>query len=115
MSLIQFILLVIIAAAAFGAIRQFRQGGLSVRRLIVWITLWIAAAMIVILPQTATLIANIVGVGRGSDFIIYLSIVGLAYLVFRLFVKIEDMEREITRLVRELALEKTFKEEKRIL
>lgn len=107
MSLIQFILLVIIAAAAFGAIRQFRQGGLSVQRLVVWVALWIAAAVIVILPQTATLIANIVGVGRGSDFIIYLSIVGLAYLVFHLFVKIEDMEREITRLVRELALRDT--------
>lgn len=107
MSLIQFILLVIIAAAAFGAVRQFRQGGLSVRRLVVWIALWVVAAVIVILPQTATLIANIVGVGRGSDFIIYLSIVGLAYLVFRLFMKMEDMEREITRLVRELALKDT--------
>ena len=110
MSLIQFILLVCIFTVGFGVVRHFRQGRLKLIWLIVWILLWIGAAVIVLLPWTSTLIANLVGVGRGADFVIYLSIVGLAYLVFRLFMKIEDVEREITRLVRALAIEEAVGE-----
>ena len=111
MSIIQFILVIAIAAAGFGTFRQFRQGRLSLAWLLIWLLLWTGSAIVVLLPWTTTLVANLVGVGRGSDFIIYLSIVGLAYLVFRLFVKIEDVEREITRLVRTLALEKAGRQE----
>mgnify|MGYP001561203442 CR=1 FL=1 len=56
-------------------------------------------------PQTTDVIAKLVGVGRGADFIIYLSLIALFYLMFRLFGKIEDVEREITKLVRKLAIE----------
>ena len=43
-------------------------------------------------------------VGRGVDTAIYFSIVMLFYLLFRSFAKIEDLDRQLTRVVRANAL-----------
>ena len=56
------------------------------------------------LPSTLSHLANLTGVGRGVDVIIYLSIIALFYMVYRSYVKMENMEREITKLVREIAI-----------
>ena len=42
----------------------------------------------------------------------YVSIIALFYAVFRLLVRIEDVEREITKLVRTLAIQEKEAEEK---
>ena len=75
-----------------------------------WAFFWVIASVVTLLPQTTTVAARLVGVGRGADFVLYLSVIALFYLIFRLFVKIEDLELEITRLVRKLALEESEKE-----
>ena len=61
--------------------------------------------MVAVLPQTADALARVVGVGRGADVVIYLSLIAIFYLIFRLYVKIEQVEGEITRLVRKLSLD----------
>lgn len=57
------------------------------------------------MPQTTDVIASKLGVGRGVDVVIYVSLMVLFYVVFRLFIKIEEVEREITTLVRKLAID----------
>ncbi len=101
---VQFLILAFALFALARAFAQFRAGRLSIFWFLSWMILWVAVAMVGVLPKTATLFANAVGVGRGSDLVIYVSLAALFYLVFRLFVKIEDTQREITRLVRTLAL-----------
>jgi hypothetical protein len=59
---------------------------------------------VVLRPETATFLARSLGVGRGADVVIYLSVAALFYLQFRLFGRLEDHERQITALTRELAL-----------
>lgn len=55
-------------------------------------------------PDTASFFANLVGVGRGADLVVYLAVVLLFVLVFQLHVSHVRMERELTKLVREEAL-----------
>jgi len=55
-------------------------------------------------PDTASVIANIVGVGRGADLIVYVGLVLLFVLVFQLHVSHVRLERQLTKLVREEAL-----------
>lgn len=105
MSVIQILIVLFSLFAITRALRQFRQGALTIAWLIVWVFFWLAVGGVVLAPQTTDALARFVGVGRGADFIIYISLTALFYLAFRLFVKIEDVEREITRLVRKLALE----------
>lgn len=104
MSVIQLVLIVVAGFGIFAAVQRFRRGGLSRLQLALWCVLWIAIIAVVFRPETASFLARMLGVGRGVDVIVYLSIVALFYLQFRMFGKLEDHERQITTLTRELAL-----------
>ena len=71
-----------------------------------WIFFWILAVMAVLWPNSTTILANSVGIGRGSDFVLYIAIVLLFYLIFKLHIKIEEINRNITKVVRKDAIEK---------
>ena len=104
MTVIQ-VILTLFAAFGFGAaVARFRRGDMRLKHLVLWTLLWAAVVAVVLRPETASEVADRLGVGRGADVVVYLSIVALFYLQFRLFARVEDQERQITRLARELAL-----------
>jgi hypothetical protein len=105
MTIIQLLIVAFVLFAALRAIMKFREGNLRITWVIFWILFWFAAGVVAILPQTTDFAARFVGVGRGADLVTYASLIMLFYLVFRLFVKLEEVERQITRLVRKLSLE----------
>jgi len=99
--------IVIIAFAAFALSRtvlKLRQGEVHSAWAAAWAVLWIGTAVVAVLPQTASWFASILGVGRGADAVVYLSIILLFYVMFRVFVRLERIEHEITLLVREMAM-----------
>ena len=110
MTAIQFLIIAFAAFALARAVSQFRAGKLPRLWFVFWLFFWAAAVFVAVLPQTTDMVAQWVGVGRGADFITYISLIALFYLFFRLFIKIEDVERQLTRLVRKLAMEE-FKNE----
>lgn len=112
MSVIQFLIVAFSVFAIARTFRQFRKGKLTLAFLFLWIFFWVIVGVVVVLPQTTDTLARFVGVGRGVDAIMYVSIIALFYMVFRLLVRIEEVEREITKLVRTLAIEESEKDEK---
>jgi len=90
--------------------KQFRAGRLDRKKLAGWVLFWLIVGVVGVLPQTTEMAARLVGVGRGVDLAIYVSLIALFYLVFRLYVKIEDVERDVTKLVRTIALKDSEKE-----
>lgn len=109
MTPIQILILLFALFAISRAAKQFRTGALTIAWLIFWVCFWIAVGAVTFAPQTTDALARFAGVGRGADMVVYLSLVGLFFLVFRLFIKIEDVEQEITQLVRKDAIEKVEK------
>ncbi len=105
MSLIQLFIIVFALFALSRTVRQFKKGGLTLAWLLFWVIVWIGVGVVVALPQTTDVVARFVGVGRGADLIVYVALVGLFFLVFKMFAKVESVEQEITRLVRKLAIE----------
>lgn len=104
MTVIQ-ILLIIFAVFGFAAaVSRYRRGGIAFRQLALWALLWLAVAGVVLHPETASFVARRLGVGRGADVVLYLAIAAIFYLLFRMLARLEDHERQITRLTRELAL-----------
>ena len=57
-----------------------------------------------IAPTASTTIANWVGVGRGVDFAFYLSTIAIWSLLLRLIQKQSTTSRELTLLIREIAI-----------
>ena len=117
MSLIQFIILAAVAVIWWRLYKRFRQSELTMLEFVAWFGLWLMVALVVLLPQVASYLAAVVGVGRGSDLVTYLSLVLVFYLLFKIFIKHEKLERQLTSLVRGLAIkeaESSVTQEKKI-
>lgn len=95
------------------AFLRFKSGELSLVGFFFWSCLFSLAVVIVLFPELTSLVATRFGIGRGVDAVLYISIVLLFYLVFRLYIFLEDIRHEITELVQKLALEKDDKKSKK--
>ena len=104
--MIQVIIIIFIVFALSRVLLRYRDGAITVKELLFWLVFWIAASVAVLLPQTTSFLANLVGVGRGVDLAIYVALVIIFYMMFRIFVRLEKIEQDITKVVREVGLKK---------
>ena len=104
---IQIFLLLFILFAITRVYLRAKEKILSIRVSTFWFLTWTAAAVGILLPKTTENIASFFGVGRGVDVIVYISLVLVFYLIFRIYVMIEDLRHEITYIVRQVALQNT--------
>jgi len=100
----QIIVIIFCLYAAFRVWQKVKAKSLGSRWGAFWLAFWIGVGVVVALPWTTSLLAARLGVTRGVDLVIYVSVIVLFYLVFRLTLKIEKLEGNITKLVREIAL-----------
>ena len=99
------ILIVIIAVVYFSRLRRKTWD-----RLIV-IFFILTGAVLIAVPDMSTAIAQLVGVGRGADLLLYLGIVGLSFVCLLLYAKLRQMETTLTELVRLVALQNAISPE----
>ncbi|KKU92417.1 MAG: hypothetical protein UY21_C0001G0040 [Microgenomates group bacterium GW2011_GWA1_48_10] len=109
MTLIQLLLSIFLLFALSRVILRFRGGQLSPLEFAFWSILFVAAIFGIFLPEQTSQLAKILGIGRGADLVVYVSIVIIFYLVFRLYIMIENLRHEITEIVRKIALENVIK------
>jgi len=109
---IQVILLSFIALLIIRTFRRVHEGVVSDIGALGWMLIWIIGAGVVILPDSTSRLAEIVGVGRGVDVVVYVGMILVFFLIFKLYNRTVTMEQEITRLVRALALKDDHTDEK---
>ena len=109
----QLIITIFVVFAVSRVVLRYQERKLTIYALISWCLLWGLVELIIFKPNITSEIAQILGIGRGADLIIYISIVALFYLIFRIYIKLEDIERQITYLVRQIALKKPVKKIKK--
>jgi len=64
----------------------------------------VAAIVAVIVPEQLTLLANLVGVGRGTDLLVYALVQVVAFQLFNTYAKDKQNQRQIVHLARRLAI-----------
>lgn len=104
MLLIQILLSFSVLATLWLVWRRKRQAAVSLGIAILWTIGALAALVVVWIPEIASRAAHILGVGRGSDLVVYLGLPLLFVLVFQLYVSHVRLERQLTELVRREAL-----------
>jgi len=104
MQAIQIVLTIFAALAVSRVLIRYRRGGMRLLHLGLWLIFWAAVIVVSVHPTTTDRLAILLGVGRGVDTAMYLSLLLIFYLQFRSFAKIEDMDRQLTRVVRANAL-----------
>ncbi len=99
-----FVLFVLLAIS--GVVKKKREGLLGTKGTFFWIIFWLTTTVAVLWPNSTVVVANTFGIGRGTDFVLYIAIAVLFYLVFKLHVKLEVVGKDITKVVRKNALDK---------
>lgn len=95
------------------AILRFRDKSINVKELIFWCVVWVGAIVVAITPQVTVIFARLAGIGKGIDILLYVGFIVLFYLVFRLYVKLENLRKELTNLVREISIKEGKENKKR--
>ncbi len=111
--LIQYFLSFLILLIIYRVVIKWKQGILASKDVVFWIGFWFVVGLIILLPDTTSFLAELVGVGRGADLIVYLSIVLIFYIIFQMTIKIEKIERNITKVVRTVAMKDEVENNKR--
>jgi len=108
-SILQIVVVLFALFALSRAFLRFKDSKITKKELALWAIVWIAAIIVILIPGTTSIVAKMLGVTRGADVVVYFSIILLFYLVFRVYVKLESIEQEITKVVREVAIKKKKK------
>lgn len=72
---------------------------------ILWMTLWALAAITISFPELTTRMAALVGIGRGADLVLYTGLLATLGGFLVLNSRLRRVESDLTKLVRELALQ----------
>jgi len=104
MILFQLLFTIFSLFAIITVVRQRKQGLLSHAWTLFWIGFWILADVVVFIPDSITIFANKLGIGRGTDLITYVAFALIFFVLFRLHVKLHEIQRDVTTAVRKDAL-----------
>ncbi len=104
MVFIQFLIIAFVLLVISRIILSFKRRKISFKSLLFWLGLWLAISIVFLLPQITDYLAKMLGFWRGADVAVYFSILLIFYFIFRMFVKFEKIESDITTIAREIAL-----------
>jgi len=108
---IQILISLVSTVIIFKAIGKLRKREVHAQTFTAWVLFWICVIAVVWQPNLTDYLAHFLQVTRGADAVFYLSLVVIFYLFFKLFTKVERIDQDITRLVREIALRDQEKKE----
>lgn len=102
--LIQLLVTIVSGFVILKTVSKFRKKEIPFLLCVVWSFFWILGIVLVWQPSIADKMAALLQVGRGTDAILYLSLVAIFYLIFKIFVRFEKLDKDLTALVREIAI-----------
>lgn len=85
-------------------VERYQRAFLPKAEMLVWLGFWLLVSLAVWWPRGTDVIAQLLGVSRGADVIFAASIAMIFYLLFSLFSQVHRLARELTQLVRALAI-----------
>jgi len=101
----QIIAIIIIGFFGVKLVLEKKKKEISNLEFYFWFLFWFFSALTVAFIKKIDEFVSILGFSSsGIDFLVYLSIVIIFYLLFKLFIKLEKQEKNITKIVREIAL-----------
>lgn len=109
--LFQVVLICIALAIMSSVVRRARQRQVGRMEAVLWVVACLGGIGVVAIPNATNRLADFFGIGRGVDVIVYAAIALLFYLVFRVQIRLEATQRDITALVRDRAVATALEEE----
>ena len=86
-------------------VSRFRRGERSIKELIVWIAMWGFIGFFAFFPVIIDRVAEFFGVKSGAIGFLAMWIIFLTYAFFRTFLVIENIDKKLTELTRQITLD----------
>jgi hypothetical protein len=113
MLLQQLIAIIIIVLIIWRISARFQKKEISSRSFWSWLIFWLIALLVVIFLRQIDFVAARIGIiASGIELLVYVSVVLAFYLIFRIFVRLDKIEKDITKIVREVAIKEVDKTDK---
>src|SRR4051812_9848477 len=84
---------------------RFRRRQAFFFELCFWLLIWGGVALVVFIPRKTDEFAHFIGVGTGVNALTFIAITGLLYAAWRLTARVQQLERDLTGMVRAQALD----------
>ena len=104
MILFQAIVVPLVLALLVRSIRNFIQGRQSRSVTVLAVAIWSATGLAILWPEVTVRAAAILGIGRGTDLVVYIFVIAFLLACFYFYTKVLKLESDITELVRYLAV-----------
>ena len=98
-------ILIVITAVATARSRVTPRIGLG------WILLWLSAAIAIAFPELLVWLAQVLGIGRGTDLVLYVFILVGFVAFFATYLRFRRLEEQMTKIVRHIAIENAAREQ----
>lgn len=105
MSALQTLIVLLFATLAVLTLAAGMRGTAPKRVVAAGLVLWAFGAIATIWPDTIADLAHALGVGRGPDLLLYMTTISLAVACFYMYARFRRVERQLTLLVRRLAMD----------
>jgi hypothetical protein len=105
MTAFQYLVLIFLGLLCVATARAAMRGGVRKRIAKFWMLIWLGTGVGVLWPKSTILAAHALGIGRGADLVLYCSVFATLSGFFYIYTRFRRMDRQLTVLVRQLAVE----------
>jgi hypothetical protein len=105
MNAFQIVIVIAMSLLVIATMRGAARGAIRKRMAVVWLLVWIGAAIATIWPDSTAVVARAVGIGRGVDLVMYCSVFVMFIGFFYIYTRFRRLDHALTMLVRQLAIE----------
>jgi len=104
MNLFQVIALIVVALLLAITVTAIVRGRATRREGAVWLLVWLAAGVAFAWPAITTKVANLLGIRRGADLVLYCAVVVMLVGFLMVYIRMRRLQRELTLIVRHMAV-----------
>ena len=104
MTTFQVVTLPVLALIALATAIQLVRRRMAPRIGFAWLLLWIGAAVSIADPDLLVRAAHFLGIGRGADLVLYLSVIFSFAAFFITYMRFRRVDEQLTKIVRHIAI-----------
>lgn len=108
MNAFQYLMLTLILALAIVTLRSATRGLIRKRIVVFWLFVWGSSGLALVWPESTAIVARALGIGRGTDLVLYVSVIVMLTGFFYVYSRFRRMDRQMTELVRKLAIDRAL-------
>ena len=103
---LQIIITILVILSISLVIKKKLQNKLTFGQTSTWLIMWLIVLIVFWYPESTNYLASSLNIGRGADLIIYIAILIMFYMMFKMYLKMDKLNSDITKVVRKVGIEK---------